>query len=199
MAKQAKPISARLSALATDPAIAGDAISLATVRLFAADSRSRDGKGDVAAAAALDAVIADDRLPPLDPLRTAALVRLADIQAARGKLDEAKASYARTGLSPEQCALMGTAPAITKTNAYATSFPDEARRWGFEGWVQFETDVTVDGRSTNQRATIAYPPFVFQEAAISVARNIRFAQSYRPYSMVACTGFQSNIRFQIEK
>lgn len=71
--------------------------------------------------------------------------------------------------------------------------------WGFEGWVKFETDVGADGRTLNQRAVIAYPPFVFRESALKIARTMRFNKTYRPSGDAACSAFQGTFRFEQTK
>ena len=44
---------------------------------------------------------------------------------------------------------------------------------------------------------MAYPPFVFRDAAMGIARSIRYTQTYRPAGTAGCTGEQQSIVFRI--
>ncbi len=192
-ARSASALRQGLRALLADPLLAADAETAATLRLLIAQPGFRS-EAPSDAGALVDAVVADTRIADGSPLRVAALLRAADIAQARGDRAAAAASFARTGLDATQCAIVAPVPAV---QSYSGDFPAEAQRWGFEGWVRFETDVTAEGRSANQRAIIAYPPFVFREAALDLARSMRFTKSYRPEGGTACSAFRDIIKFQI--
>lgn len=177
-----------------DPSIARDHVANTAAQLFLSDIGALPTEGMLTR---LATITADGYLPEKDPLRVAALVRIADLQARKGAFDVAQAAYDKTGLDAAQCALIGPPPRMTSTGASNSDFPMEAARWGFEGWVRFETDIDAKGRTLNQRAIIAYPPFVFREAALSVAKNVRFTQSYRPGGEKACTGVQQVVNFRM--
>ena len=139
----------------------------------------------------------DPRLSAKHPLRIGAMVRLAAIQAAAGDQAAAAASYERTGLDTRQCALLDAQPALLRSNTGSADFPMAAMQWGFEGWVRTEYDVRADGKTAQQRAIIAYPPFVFRSAAIDVAKNFTYSVSYRPDGSAGCGGKQQNINFSL--
>lgn len=176
--------------LIDDPVLREDPVAAGVMRLQLANI---DANG-TSATTQLRAIVDDTRLAERHPVKIAALVRLADRQAREGDLIGARNSYTKTGLDDAQCALVGSAPDL---KSYSGEFPQEAQKWGFEGWVRFETDVAADGRTTNQRAITVYPPFVFRDAAIQMARSMRFRKTYRPSGDAACSAYQSTVRFRI--
>ena len=149
------------------------------------------------AAPALGQVADDHRLPDHHPLRQVALLRLANLSASAGKLADAQGYFSRTGLSEEQCSLIGVEPAMKSSGASSNDFPMEALRLGFEGWVDLEFDIDANGATAHARPIIAYPPFVFVDAATGMARNIRYQASYRPSGKLACSAHQQTINFHI--
>jgi hypothetical protein len=42
---------------------------------------------------------------------------------------------------------------------------------------------------------IAYPPFIFDEAANGIIRGARFSSTFRPEGALACSGQQQSVRF----
>lgn len=66
---------------------------------------------------------------------------------------------------------------------------------GFEGWVRTAFDIAPDGRTVAPRVVIAYPPFVFDEAANGIARGTRYTSTFRPEGALACSGEQQSVRF----
>jgi outer membrane biosynthesis protein TonB len=103
--------------------------------------------------------------------------------------------FDRTGLTAEQCAAIGVQPAVQRMGAGANDFPMEAQRLGFEGWVRTAFDIAADGRTVAPRAVIAYPPFIFDEAANGIIRDARFSSTFRPEGALACSGQQQSVRF----
>jgi len=189
---------AELRALLAQPAMAADPVVAGVLRLEIA--HAADGKAPPPDAIALVQAVADDSgLETDDPLRIAALLQLANLQAAVSNTAAASAALARTGLSADQCALLDTPPAVDRSNADSGDFPMEAQRWGFEGWVRLEQDILPDGRSTGTRAIIAYPPFVFRDAGEKVGNAIRYRATFRPGSTKGCTGVRQSIAFRIPK
>lgn len=178
------------------PEAAEDPVVSDTLRLLIADPLwNRPPPAD--APDLLREVADDERLSPHHPLRVGALIRQAAAYAASGDRAAAEASFRRTGLAEQQCALLDARPQRLATNVSANDFPMEAARWGFEGWVRTEYDINADGRTSNQRAIVAYPPFVFRNAALGIMRDVRYAQSYRPDGTAGCGAAQENIRFGI--
>lgn len=187
---------AQLRALLARPDLAGDARAANILRLMIAEPTSRS-QPPSDAAALLDQIIADPRLAEKDPLRTGALIRLAALQAQAGDLTSAADSFRQTGLGAQQCALLDAKPTLLRDNVRAQDFPMEAARWGFEGWVRTEYDIDAQGKTAAQRAIVAYPPFVFRDAAVGIARKLTYSTSFRPDGSAGCGSQQENIRFGI--
>ena len=187
-----------LRALLAAPAVAADPLNAATLRLLIAQPEYRlEPAPD--ADALLDAVIADSGLPPRSPLKVNALLQKASRAAAQGRLDLAQESFAQTGLSEQQCALIGISPAVRKSGASSSDFPVDALRMGFEGWVQVEFDVGADGRTVAPRATVAYPPMIFNDAALGIGRDTLYERSYRPEGGLACSAEQHTVVFRLPR
>lgn len=182
--------------LLSDPAIAADPHARGVVRLLVAEPGPR-GSPPPDAAALLRAVADDPALPEHDPLRSVARVRLASFLARAGDLDAARTAFAASGVAAQQCSLVDARPAATHLGVNETAFPQDALRWGFEGWVRLEFDVAADGHVAGQRAVIAYPPFIFGPAAVAASRNWRYQQSFRPDGVAGCNGAQQQIKFKI--
>ena len=185
-----------LAALLSRTEYVKDGRAGAAVRLVMAEAhvQSNDQVAEL-----LGQVVADGRLTPHDPLRVAALLQLATLQARTGHLDAARVSYQQTGLSAQQCALVDARPTFREHPDTTKGFPVAAQEWGFEGWVKAEFDIAANGDTLDQRAVIAYPPFVFRDAAVNLARHFHFTQTYRPEGGPGCSGADEFIRFQISR
>jgi tetratricopeptide (TPR) repeat protein len=142
---------------------------------------------------ALLGVTQESHLSDKNPLKVAALVQLANIYAAARQTEQAAAMYARTGLSAQQCALVDGGPVMLKSGT--GKFPEEAYRWGFEGWTSLEYDIAADGSARNARAVAAFPPRIFAEASEDITRTMRYRVSYRPQGDLACTAMNKQVRF----
>ncbi|MHA6722551.1 energy transducer TonB [Sphingomonas sp. RS2018] len=184
-------------ALAATAAVAGDPLSAATVRLLAAEMWRVRKDGSPERDALMAQVAADTALPDSHPLKVRALLALANAAAARDDLDAAAGYFNRTGLTQQQCALIGPRPAVKRNGATSNLYPMDALRMGFGGWVRIEYDIAADGRTAGQRALIAYPPFVFGDAAKAMITQTRFEPSYRPAAGAACSANQQNIVFSV--
>ena len=184
-----------LAEAAARPEVAADPLAQNSLRLEAV-SRRGTGAFDAEAAKVLQAVADDARLDAASPLRQVALLRLANIAARQGHRDQAEALFARTGLSAEQCSLVGDIPRLRNSN-FDDAFPVDAQRMGFEGWVKLEFDIATDGRTVNPRALIAYPPFVFVDGAKTIINMARFDTSFRPGGKLACAARDETVNFNL--
>jgi TonB family protein len=183
-----------LRRMLADPAVAADPHSAGVVGLTLA----RSGAFSKAAPDTdqlLAAVAGDARLPADDPLRVAALLQQSARATAAGRIEEARAAFERTGLTEQQCALLGIQPALKRMGASSADYPMEALNMGFEGWVRVEFDIQADGRTAAQRAVASYPPFIFDDAATGIAKNARYEATYRPSGGAACSGQQRQVVF----
>jgi tetratricopeptide (TPR) repeat protein len=190
---------AALIAAARQPVIAADALAADTLLMKALVERGL-GRFSDADIAILHEVADDARLgtagDPGAPLRQIALLRLASLAASQGEHAQAEALFARTGLGEEQCGLIGDIPRL-RSNQFDSSFPNEALRYGFEGWVREEFDIAADGHTAQQRAVIAYPPFVFVSGATQIAQALRYDPSFRPSGKLACSAKTEIVKFSI--
>ncbi|USU12985.1 hypothetical protein NF701_03770 [Sphingomonadaceae bacterium OTU29THOMA1] len=178
--------------LLTQAPYAADPQARAAIRLLLADAeRSRSGK---TASALLDEVAGDAALPTNDPLKVGALIRLASIAQQRGDEAEARAAFARSGLSAGQCALIDKPPRILRAGG---TFPQEALSWGFEGWTETQFDIGADGKVVNSRAILSYPPFIFTQAGAETASTSLFSRTYRPDGGLACGASTRRVMFRI--
>ncbi|HEX7821264.1 MAG TPA: energy transducer TonB [Sphingobium sp.] len=182
-----------LRSLAAEPSFAGDPVSAATALLLASGRVRGSRLPD--AAQMLQKVADDGRLPEHHPLRQAARISLANIAAAAGDGAAAQRFFASTGLTEQQCALIGVRPAMRRSGVDSNDYPMEAQRMGFEGWVNLEFDVTADGRTAKARPIVAYPPLIFVEAALGMTKDFRYESSYRPSGGAACTANRETISF----
>lgn len=145
----------------------------------------------------LEAIVAAPTtvLPEGDPIRTAALLRLANIAAAARDSDAAARALAATGLSPEQCALIDVKPQPINASIGSSAFPGEAMRWGTGGYAKVGHDITADGHTTNVRTIIAAPPFVFGPPTEKAVARFRYQPVFRPDNSIGCSGNVQSVRY----
>lgn len=93
--------------------------------------------------------------------------------------------------------MVGLQPAVRRSGGSSADYPMEAVRLGFEGWARSAFDITADGRTVAPRVVIAYPPFVFDEAATGIARDTRYVGTFRPDGALACAGQQQSVIFKL--
>jgi hypothetical protein len=185
-----------LRTLLADPGPSADPLSAATLRLLIAQPFIKAAP-PADAKALLSAVIGEPALPAGHPLKIAAMLSEANVLAAAGDLAAARAVFDRTGLTAEQCASIGLQPAMKRSGASSSDYPMAAVKLGFEGWVKTEYDIAPDGRTVAPRAVIAYPPFIFDEAATGIVRDSRYTSTFRPEGALACSGEQTSIMFRL--
>lgn len=182
--------------LLANPIVAADPLSAATLRLLLTVPAYRAAI-PADAPQLLDAVISEPALPARHPLKVAAMLQQANVRAANGDLAGAKQAFAATGLTAEQCSLLGISPAMRSSGASGSDFPLEAQRLGFEGWARSEFDIGADGRTVAPRVVVAYPPFVFDDAATGIVRDSRWTSSFRSEGALACAGQQQSMIFML--
>ncbi len=189
---------AALAALLEKPGIAQDALAADTVRVQAAtkpfDRPRLERWKDY-----MQQTADDDRLPEHHPLRQLANLALANEAASRQDFATAQRHFAATGLTEEQCALIGPNPAVRRNGLTSDDFPAEALQYGFEGWVSVEFDIRDNGRTADLRPIVAYPPFIFNSAAMGGLRDSMFEASYRPAGGNACSASRRNVVFGIPR
>ena len=154
--------------------------------------------GDFSAAIApLQAVVA---LPPTalaanDPIRTVAVLHLSLVEQKLGQPAAAVELQRLSGLTEQGCNLLDVRPVPTAMATNGNEFPPAAQQWGFEGWVKTGYDITADGKVSNARALVSYPPFVFDDAATKVASTFRYLLPTVGGSPLSCSGESAAIAF----
>ncbi|MBC7521502.1 MAG: hypothetical protein H7268_10485, partial [Sandarakinorhabdus sp.] len=152
-----------------------------------------------ASRALLDRIVSapETLLPGGDPIRTAALLRLANQAAVAKDTVAAAAALAATGLSPEQCSLVDVRPQAVNASIGSSDFPLEARRWSTGGFVLIGYDITAAGKPVNLRTVVASPPFTFGPATEKAVARFEFRPVFRPDNSVGCTGNIQPVTFRV--
>ncbi|MFS0771463.1 hypothetical protein [Sphingomonas sp. 1P08PE] len=182
--------------LSREASYAADPQVQAAIGLMIADSRSRSRNSESAVLDLLRPIAADGRLARNDPFRVGALIRIASLEQRRGAVDAARATFAASGLSADQCAILDAPPKMI-ADPGASIFPMEALRWGFEGWTMVQYDIAADGRTANARTLLSYPPFIFSQAGSDFVTRARFAKTFRPDGQLGCGGTTHRIVFRM--
>ncbi|MGQ0589842.1 MAG: hypothetical protein ACT4N8_09970 [Sphingosinicella sp.] len=174
-----------VEALLETPIIRTSPGAFATVRIVQASMLYAAGRNDHAltvlqATRDLPAVRGEAELDRMAGQLLSLIHAAADRQTA-----SAAAEPGRCGLPPRRVGGIG---------ASSDDFPREAARWGFEGWASIEPSIDASGRVRSLRTIVAYPPFVFGDAAQGVARSARFEAS--PVAEgVTCAAERIHVRF----
>jgi tetratricopeptide (TPR) repeat protein len=114
-----------------------------------------------------------DQLDANDPVRTVATLHLAALKKRAGDAAGAEQIVAASGLSKAQCSLVDVRPVATNASISDSIFPQEALRWGFDGYVRESFDINAQGNVENVRTVVAYPPFVFGPATEKAVGKFR--------------------------
>lgn len=124
-----------------------------------------------------------------------ARLRLAAITEASGRYTESAAIFDQLGLSPEQCSLYQSRPAITSFQS--PDYPGEALRNEVEGNVQFEFDLNEIGKPTNFRVLASTPPFVFDKDTIRSFSKASFAPATRGGKALPCEAATQSFTWRV--
>lgn len=194
--KNASMPAGTFNGLLADPVIAADPHAINALRLRIAEI-AFDRRDYAEARPQVQAVVADARLGPTDPLRSAAMLRSSAIALALGDLPAARTAFEQSGVSEEQCALIDASPVVTRRAGDARDYPTEAINWHISGWAVTEFDIRADGSTSGVRTTVAYPPFVFGKATVKIYERTRYTQSYRPSGGLGCSGFRASQGYRV--
>ena len=170
------------------PAIRDNPRALAALRLaqalafFAADAKARAGE-------AASLALSTPGLPAGDQVRGRIRQLQAVLAAADGDMAAARAAFADAGPAADACEIL---PQIRQRGGRPSDFPNPALRWGFEGWATVEAFILSDGSLSRPRTVMAYPPFVFDEAAEDLVGRSRSD----PYPGPPGTGCPSRVNTQ---
>ena len=156
------------------PEIRGSPEAAAHVQL--ARARLLYWRGEAGQALALAAAVrAMPNLQSGDPLIAGALEIERVVHAGRGNREAARAAVESIGPGAERCGLW---PRRLPLSVSSRDFPDDALRWGFEGFASAEMEIAETGRLTGTRTLFAYPPFVFGPSAARLAMRTSYEPSY---------------------
>ena len=122
-------------------------------------------------------------------------MRLASYQALKGDMEAARASYLKTGLSAQQCSLVDAQPAMAKQGVQSDDYPIDMVRMRVSGWTRIEFDIMPSGDTTNRRAVVSFPPYIFGDSTVKAMAKTRYTQTYRPDGEVGCGGASTQFRF----
>lgn len=182
-----------------DASVMGHPRAATAVRLAAADHLYQARGREKEAIAQLTAIGETPGLGGNDPLRAAALSRLASLYVAAGDTDAAQTTFQNSGLTPGQCALLDAQPRRRGTRASYLDYPSDALAMDFEGWATAEYDITAQGEPINVRIINAYPAFVFSKSTEAIANRQKYEPSFRPDGSAGCGGQQMPIVYRIPK
>jgi tetratricopeptide (TPR) repeat protein len=172
--------------LLNDPATAAEIYASAFDRLYSL-GRERD------AAAMLARLEAVPGLAPDHSARIDLAARRAVLAAAAGSPGPAAAFPAG---SPSADSVCRVPPRRRRGTSSGDDFPNDAARWGFEGFAAAEAQVGDTGRPEKVRTVLAYPPFVFGEAAQGIVERFRFDPAAAPGGS-ACATVNQRVLFRL--
>jgi hypothetical protein len=173
---------------------------LAWLRTEMAIALETNGAFD-AAKTQLDAVLAQPAsiLTDDDPIRSIAILHRALIDQHQGNAADAARRLDAAGLGAEQCSLLDVRPVPQRGQISSNDFPTEAIRWGFEGNVTTAFDIAADGSVTDVRTVIAYPPFVFSNAAVKSFARFKYLAPKIGNEAVGCIGQSIRINYRMPR
>lgn len=150
------------------------------------------------AAPLLKAVLATSTtvLPDEAPIRRVALLHAAIVARHTGDT-VLGAGLPDSGLAAEQCSLFDTHPLAASQAVSAYNFPQDAQRWGFEGYVRESYDIADNGRVANPRAVVAYPPLIFEKSSDQAVQGWRYDPPKIGSKAVGCVGQVTPISYRL--
>jgi tetratricopeptide (TPR) repeat protein len=169
--------------LAADPLLRGNSHVVAALRLARAEWLFEKGH-DSEAAAAIAEIRAMPELISGHPLMPEVLDLMIALESARGDRQAAAAAYRELGDRPFRCNVQ---PRWRRSAIDQEDYPNDASRWGFEGWLAAESTVGANGVPIRTRTVAAYPPFLFNEAAETGMRDSRFEPVFVPETGACAT------------
>jgi hypothetical protein len=132
-----------------------------------------------------------------DSVRDVATLHLAALQRRAGDVAGADTKVKAAGLTRAQCMLFDVRPVVTDNSVQSREFPDEARRWGFDGYVRESFNIDADGHVENVRTIIAYPPFVFRSGAERTVAHFRYLAPVVDGVSAGCDGHTVAVRYKV--
>jgi hypothetical protein len=152
-------------------------------------AKRHESNGEVLAATTLyKAIVARDHAAgvPRVAEQIKASLRLAAIASAAGRKQESDAIFAELGLSPDQCSVYQSKPAMLSFRH--PEYSGAMLRAESEGRVQFEFDLDSAGAPSNLRVTQSSPPFLFDKKTLDSFAAAKFAPVTNGTDALACKG-----------
>jgi tetratricopeptide (TPR) repeat protein len=140
-----------------------------------------------------------DDLPKDDPVRLIAVLHQSLQDRRAGNAGAADARLAGAGVTATGCSLLDVAPVPVVTSMSSEIFPQEAARWGFNGFVREAYDISDTGAVTDVRTIIAYPPFVFEGATEGAVKQFRYLPPTINGHVVGCAGKTVSVKYVAPK
>jgi len=181
------------AAILAHPSLRDDPRAAAAIRVRQAAGLYQQGE-DREAADLLIEIRRTAGLAQEDPIMKDILALEVVLAAAREDWDAARATYQAIGPSAEPCR---PRPRISRPSSSSRDFPDEAYRWGFEGWAWVEAAPTRDGELGRPRTIVSYPAFVFDESAERIAGRISLEHTYLPDER-SCSPIRQLVSYRLE-
>jgi hypothetical protein len=153
-----------------------------------------------AAQTALEAVVAlpESALPEDDDIRHVAAAHLAMTKARLDRQRAAETLASDSSAPPTRCSMLDIKPVATNRSISDSTFPIEALRWRFEGYVREAFDIGRDGKVDHVRTVIAYPPFVFDHATENAVSHFRFLPPLgADGAYVGCTNHMQTVIYDL--
>ena len=113
-------------------------------------------------------------LPANDNIRIVAALHASMADLRLGRTQAANADIAAAGVKPGQCSLLDVHPLAINQSVSSDTFPTLAARWGRQGLVTEDFDLSADGKTLNVRTVLAYPPFIFDDATEHAVSRFRY-------------------------
>ena len=138
-----------------------------------------------------------DVLDEHDPVREVAILHISALQRHAGDAAGANTQVNAAGLTRAQCMLFDVRPVATDRSVSMTDFPNEALRWGFDGFAREAFDIDAEGRVQNARTIVAYPPFVFSTAAEKTVARFRYLAPVVDGGAAGCDSHSLNLNYNV--
>ena len=132
---------------------------------------------------------------PRVPEQIKALLRLAAMAGAAGRKSESEAVFVDLGLSPDQCSIYQSRPAMLSFRH--PDYSGGMLRAESEGRVLFEFDLDQTGAPSNLRVTQAAPPFLFDRKTLQSFAAAKFAPVTNGTEALACKGAEQAFMWRI--
>jgi hypothetical protein len=131
-----------------------------------------------------------------DPVYKVALLHRALVLSHLQDAATAQALIQHSGLTSQSCVLFDTHP-ILKGTSISVTFPRDALAWGFNGFVLTDFNIDAQGRPTDVRAVVSYPPFIYEESTVHSIQGLRYLAPGIAGVSLGCEGAQQGSYYTV--